>query len=144
MKVILLKDVAKIGRKNAIVEVPDGYARNQLIPKKLANPATPENLKAISHLHHQQQDKEKAQEENFFNLKNSLQNQIVTIKGLKSDNGHLFAAIKPEQIVAAAKELSIDIEPSFLKLKEPLKTTGQHHVTLSHGPYNAEFVINVE
>ena len=47
MKVILLQDVAKIGRRFDVITVPDGYGMNQLIPKGMAKPATPENLKAI-------------------------------------------------------------------------------------------------
>lgn len=144
MKVILLQDVAKIGKKHAIVEVPQGYGQNQLIPRGLAQPATPENLKLIERLQAEKGAKEGAIETKFFETKAALAGKSVTIKGLKHDHGHLFAAVKPEEIVKAALGEGIKIEPSMIKLSSPIKTAGEHEITLAHGSHQATFKINIE
>lgn len=143
MKVILLQDVARIGRKHAIVDVPDGYGQNQLIPKGLAKPATPENLKLATRLQAEKGAQAGAAEARFFATKKALADTIVPIQGRKHDHGHLFAAIKPEEIIAAAAAVGIDIEAAMLELPRPIKTTGQHPVTLVHGQHRAEFVIHI-
>lgn len=130
MKVILLQDVAKIGRKHSIVNVPDGYAQNQLIPNGKAKAATPENLKALEHQTATVTKSALAEEESFFALKALLQDKTIAIPGLKHDHGHLFAAVKPEAIVEAAKGNGIEIPVSFLEIKQPIKTTGEHVVEL--------------
>lgn len=130
MKVILLQDVAKIGRKHSIVNVPDGYAQNQLIPNGKAKPATPENLKALKHQTAIVTKSALAEEERFFAIKAALNGKKLTLSNLKNDNGHLFAAIKPEAIALAAKAHGIEIPVSFLEIRRPIKTTGEHSVDL--------------
>lgn len=144
MKVILLQDVAKIGRKHTVVNVPDGYGQNQLIPKGLAKPATPENLKAIERLQAERGAKADAIATRFFATKQALEGQAVVLKGRKSDNGHLFAAVKPEEIVAAAAAMGVSIDQGMIKLETPIKTTGEHAVTLAHQEHRAEFKLSIE
>ncbi len=144
MKVILLRDVAKIGKRHSITEVPDGYAQNQLIPKGLAKPATPENLKNISNFHKQAENKEKATEELFFATKKKLEEVVIKISGLKNDNGHLFAALKPEIIIEAAQKQDIDIDPKMLKIQDQIKTTGEHQVELIYGKNKGIILISIE
>ncbi len=144
MKVILLQDVAKIGRKHEIVAVPDGYAQNQLIPKGAAAPATPENLKAVERLKAGREAENRQTEERFFKAKEALKDRTIAIRGLKSDNGHLFAALRPEMIAAAAKADGFDLDPALILLPSAIKTTGTHEVGLQHGSHRAAFVINIE
>jgi large subunit ribosomal protein L9 len=144
MKVILLKDVAKIGLKHTIVDVPDGYGQNQLIPKGLAKPATPENLKMVERLKEEAGAKESAVEKKFFDTKKALEEKVISLKGRKHDHGHLFAAIRPEEIVAAAKAASIDMDPKMVRLDQPIKMTGEHEVKLVHGGHEARFVISID
>lgn len=144
MKVILLQDVAKIGRKHTIVNVPDGYGQNQLIPKGLAKPATPENIKAVERIKAEKGAKEDAALTRFFETKKALEGKTVDLKGRRSDNGHLFAAVKPEEIVEAAKEAGVSLEKGMLKLTTPIKTTGLHLVEISHQGHKAEFKLNIE
>lgn len=144
MKVILLQDVAKIGRKHAVVDVPAGYAQNQLIPKGRAKPATPANLKAAERLTAERHANESAAETKFFAAKQALEGKTVVVRGLKSDRGHLFAAVKPEAIIAAAKEDGIDIVPAMLALPGVIKTTGEHEAELAHGRHRFSFKVIVE
>lgn len=144
MKVILLKDVAKIGRKHTIVEVPDGYARNQLIPKGMAKLATDANLKDIQHVKAGKDAAAKNIEDRFFQIREVLKDKVIQIKGLKSDKGHLFAALKVELIQSSAKEQGVEIDPGMIKLNAAIKQTGEHQIELSHGNHKATFTINVE
>lgn len=144
MKVVLMQDVAKIGRKHAVVEVPAGYAQNQLIPKGLAKPATPENLKAVNQINANAAAANEASLKAFIDTKHQLQEAPVTIRGQKSDNGHLFAALKPALIVAAAAEQGIKLEPTWINLDQPIKTAGPHEIKMSHQNQQASFTINIE
>lgn len=143
MKVILLQDVAKIGRKHAIVNVPDGYGQNQLIPKGLAKPATPENLKLIERAQASKTAAASATEAKFFATKRALEGQTIVLSGRKHNNGHLFAAIKPEEVVAAAAAAGIEIDPAMIKIDTIIKTVGEHSIGLVHGSHRSEFVINI-
>jgi len=144
MKVILLRDVAKIGRKGEIVNVPDGYAQNQLIPKGQAKPATTENLKAALRINKNAQKAESEAETRFFALKTALNGQTITISDLKNDNGHLFAAIKPEMIIEAAKVVGHQLAPFTIEIGEAIKTTGQHSVLVVFKNHRFPVNINVE
>lgn len=143
MKVILLQDVAKIGRKNSVVEVPGGYAQNQLIPKGWAKPATTENLKSIKNLQSIKAASNEKAEETFFEIKKKLEEKPITISGLKSDKGHLFAAVKVEKIIEAAKEVGIEIPASMVSIDTPIKSVGEHAVTLKEGKHKAVIIIKI-
>ncbi len=143
MKVILIQDVAKIGRKHEVVNVPDGYGLNQLIPKGLAKPATKDNLKQIEQLQAEKGVKQGALTERFFAAKKALAESTVVLKNHKNDKGHLFAAIKPEEIVVALSGQGIVVEKSMIKIATPIKTTGEHEVELIQGENHTTFKINV-
>lgn len=144
MKVILLQDVAKIGRKGAVVEVPDGQAQNMLIPRKMAKPATAENLKAAVHVAASRETEAAKAEEKFFAIRKALAGQAVVLPGRKNDNGHLFAAIKPEEITEAANKAGIPLEKEMVIIETPIKTTGEHRAVLARGTHHADFIIKVE
>ncbi len=143
MKVILLQDVAKIGRKNSVVDVPAGYAQNQLIPKGWAKIATLENLKSIKNLQSIKAASHEKAEERFFEIKKKLEENPITISDLKSDKGHLFAAVKIEKIVETAKTLGIEIPPSMISIDTPIKSVGEHKVTLREGKHSAQIIIKI-
>lgn len=144
MKIILLRDVAKLGKKNEIVNVHDGLAMNKLLPKGDAKPATPENLKAILHIQAGKSAVAGAEETRFFATKSELKDKTIDVNGLKNDNGHLFAALKTEQIVLSAKEAGVEINQQWIKIVNPIKTTGTHLVGLEYGKHKAEFSVDVK
>ena len=133
MRVILLQDVAKTGHKLEIVEVPNGYALNQLIPKGMAKPATPENLKALK------QDMEKAEadkassQDAFLKVKEAIADQAIKVKVEANEEGHLFAALKAEQIVAEMIKLAPETTANMVVIDEPIKSLGEHTVNLVWG-----------
>lgn len=144
MKVILMQDVAKIGRRHQVVEVPDGYGQNQLIPKGWAKPATPQNLKEVQKIKAGNEAVAMKNEEKFFKAVELLKGKVVNIKGQKSDNGHLFAAIKADLIKEAMGSEGIAVDSNMIKIHSPIKTTGNHSISLVLGQHQADVIINIE
>ncbi len=143
MKVILLKDVAKIGRKSAVVEVPDGYALNKLIPSKMAEPATPVNLKKIEKLQSDIASSKEADATHFASAKKALTENVVKIPMEVNEKGHSFKALSESEIVAVAKEIGIMIDPTMILIAKPIKEVGEHEVQLSLGANKATIIIEV-
>lgn len=143
MKVILLQDVAKIGRKHEIVNVPDGYGQNQLIPKGWAKPATKDNLKQIEQLQAEKGVKQGAAAERFLTAKKFLSETVLVLKDHKHDKGHLFAAVKPDEIVAAALAEGLVLDKGMIRITNTIKTTGEHEIELVQGEHSATFKISV-
>jgi len=143
MKVILLQDVAKIGRRNEVVDVPNGYAMNQLIPSKKAEPATPANMKKISKVHADMAANASNMEAVFTAAKEAFAAEPLHIPAEMNEKEHLFQAINDADVVAAAKAKGIAITPAMIAFPEVVKAAGEHTVTLQHGGHSAQFTINV-
>ncbi len=143
MKVILVRDVAKIGRRNQIVEVPDGYAQNQLIPKKWALPATPHNLKRVEALHAGVAASKDAKEGQFLASVEKLKGAALSIKADANDQGHLFKAIHEKDIVEAAKVAGITLDVTAIKIPALIKSVGDHEVNLVHGTHTVPCIIKI-
>ena len=143
MKVILLQDVAKIGRRNEVVDVPNGYAMNQLIPSKKAEPATPANMKKISKVHADMAANASNMEVVFNTAKEALAAETLEIPAEMNEQEHLFQAVNDADVVAAAEAKGIAITSSMVGFPEVVKSSGEHTVTLQHGAHSAPFTINV-
>ncbi len=145
MKVILLKDVAKIGKRGSIVEVPDGYAHNKLLPHKMAKPATKENVRVIEHdAQVQEQGKEKSLSD-FREMIAFLEMNPVTITRPASKEGHLFEAVKLEAIADAVTSLTgKTLTAKQIKASAPLKSVGVHTLTLTHYDLKADCVVHIK
>lgn len=127
MKVILLKDIPKIGRRNAIVDVNEGYARNFLIPKRFAEIATD---KAIAHLNHIAElarvDRD-IEDSLLKKVLSDLSSKDLVIEEKANEAGHLFKGINQILIAEALnKEFRVNIDPKYIKLDKPLKTVGDY------------------
>lgn len=145
MKVILLQDVAKIGRKHAVVEVPDGYGLNQLIPRKMAKPATPENLKAALHEADIKQTSAATSLEKYKNTKAALNGKVISILAPnKNKQGHLFAAIQKGQVIEALQKAGVVVDPMMVELPRAIKESGEHEINLKYGNEHSTFIIKVE
>ena len=131
MKVVLLTDVKGHGKKGDVVEASDGYARNFLIPKKMAEVATNDVLNNIKGKNeaaafHKQQEIEKAQE-----TAKSLDGAKVMLKGKAGDNGKLFGKITNQDVADAVKyQLHHVIDKRKVILPEGIKTIGETSVVL--------------
>lgn len=143
MKVILLKDVAKIGLKGSVVEVPTGYAQNKLIPNRMAAPATPANLKQAQKLQAETEAAAGAIVEKFTAAAEALKEKPLTIAAEANEQSHLFQAIHEKDIAQAAKEAGVQLDVSFIKIVEPIKSLGTHTVSLVHKDHQAELVVEI-
>lgn len=143
MKIILLQDVAKIGRRFDVVEVPDGYALNQLIPKHMAEPATPANLKRVEKMNKDKAADASQSTEEFQAAVAELKDKKLEIKTEINDQDHLFKAISVEEVVAAAKEAGVSLDASLVQFAEPIKEAGEHAVALKHGDVETSITILV-
>lgn len=144
MKVILLKDVAKIGRRFEVVVVPDGFALNKLIPKNMAKAATPENLKRIQNLSSKMEHDKKVESAAFIEAVKTLKEVQVPVAVDANPEGTMFQALKADAIVAAVAEatsLTIDVED--LVMETPIKSLGEHVVKLVSGDVHGELTLHV-
>jgi large subunit ribosomal protein L9 len=145
MKIILLKDVAKLGRKYDTKTVSDGHAINLLIPQGLAIAATPDAVKRVENLKAAAEGERKIQEELLVKNIEGLKNVTLTITGKANDKGHLFAGLHKEVIAAEIeKQTRLVVEPSFIQLEHPLKTVGEHVIEVSAGGKNAKLKVVIE
>ncbi len=127
MKIILLKDVPKVGRKYDTKEVSEGYAANLLIPRGLAVAATPSAVKAIAVEKSKIEGEKKVHEELLAKNLEALDGKTITIKEKLNEKGHLFAAIhKPEVMAAIESQVRVQINPENLIMEKPLKEGGDH------------------
>ncbi len=110
MQIILIQDVEKLGQKDDIITVKDGYARNYLIPKKMAIIASPSALKVIAENKRQQAHKEAKLKGNAESLATSLGNLKLTIGVKASTTGKIFGSVTPLMISEAINKNGYEIE----------------------------------
>lgn len=131
MKIVLLKDLHKVGRKYDVVEVADGYALNSLIPAKAAEAATPSAVARYTKLRDVEVAARQALEGEVVAKIDSITGKTYEITAKANEQGHLFASIHKDEIIAAVKEQAgINLDPSYLHLDGALKQIGTHEVPL--------------
>lgn len=127
MKIILLEDVKSLGKKDEIVNVNDGYARNFILPKKLGLEATPANLNALKL---QKANEKKLEEERYqeaLATKAKIEAMKVEIKVKVGDNGKLFGAISSKEVAAeVSAKYGIEIDKKKLQLADGMKNLGEY------------------
>lgn len=144
MKVILLKDVKGSGKCGEIINVSDGYARNFLFPKGLAQVADAQNLNAARIRQGAEQHKKDVAKKNAHDLADSMSGLTVKIYAKAGENGKLFGSITVQEIVDALKEqYGIDVDKKKIRVKEPIKTLGLSEVS-AHMYEDADAKFRVE
>ncbi len=145
MKVILLEDVKSLGKKDEIVNVSDGYARNMIFPKKLGVEATSKNLNDLK-LRNQHADK--VAQENYeaaLALADELKDKKVVVKMKGGEGGRTFGSVSTKEIAAAAKEqIGLELDKKKMQLSEPIKTFGMTEVPIKlHPKVIGKFTVHV-
>lgn len=134
MKVILQQDVRDHGKKGQLVEVSDGYARNFLIPRKLAVPATPENINNLKIQEAARQKKLEAEKAEARAIAEKLESLVVKVRAKAGSAGKLFGAVTSKEISEALQEQhGIIIEKNKIVLDEHIKTFGSYDVKCKLG-----------
>ncbi|MCF7878514.1 MAG: 50S ribosomal protein L9 [Candidatus Omnitrophica bacterium] len=129
MKIILLKNMENLGKEGDLAEVKDGYGRNYLIPKKIALPVTPGNLKKVDQLKAERAKKEKKKEESLANLSNKIEGLSLTITTEAKDDDTLYGNIGQAQILKLLKEKEeIELPKDKISLENPIDKLGAYKV----------------
>ncbi len=145
MKVILLKDVKKIGKRYDTKDVSDGYALNLLIPQGLAISATKDAVKRIDVMKSRIAAEDKVQEELLANNIKAIGDIVLDIKGKANEKGHLFAGLHNEAIATElSKQAHIQVDPTFIQLENPIKEVGEYTVEVKAGGKSAKFKLVVK
>ena len=133
MKVILQQDVRGKGKKGQMIEVSDGYARNFLLPKKLAVPATTDNINTMHQMEKARREKEAQERAAALELAGKLKEMPVHVKAKAGAGGRLFGSVTTKEISAALKEqYGCDIPKTSLQA-EPIKAFGGYQVKAKLG-----------
>lgn len=135
MKVILLENVKKKGKKGDVVNVPDGYAKNFLFPKNLAKEATSQSLTELfneksSNEHKKELEKSKAEE-----IAEIIKEKIIKITSKAGKNGKLFGSVTTKDIVNKIKEVfDVDIDKHKIVLESDIKAFGTYRFSVKLYP----------
>ena len=145
MRIILLRNVPKLGKKYDIKDVADGYARNFLITRGLATYATRNAEAEAEKLRATLENRGEAQEALLEKELAELAGKTVSIKRPANDKGHLFSQIHPEDIAEViAHDIGITLKAEHLVLSEPIKTLGAHTVDIDVHGHRAAITLIVE
>ena len=146
MKVILMQDIKGTGKKDQVVEISDGYARNYLIPRKLAKPATAETLNAIEKSRDAEKHREEVRRQEAEARARELKGKVIQLEVRGGENGKLYGAITNDQIAAALKaQHGVEVDKRKLEQEEPIKTAGQSFVTLKlMAGISTRMIVNVK
>ena len=131
MKVILLQEVKKLGKKDDVLEVAEGYARNFLFAKKLAIPATAENMNVISQGKTAQTHREQRQKDEAQLLAAQLSKASIRLLVKTGEGGKIFGTITSKDIATALKDQhGLDIDKKKIEIKAPIKNIGTYTATI--------------
>ena len=140
MKVILLEDVKKVGKRGEIIEVSEAYGRNVLIKKGVGLEGTPQNLNNAKQKLGAQVDSDEATV-----LASQLSKVSITIPVKMGDGGRVFGSVTGKDISDALQaQVKVDVDKKKIDLKEPIKTLGTHEVLIRvHPEITAKITVEV-
>lgn len=144
MKIILLKDIPKVGKQHEIKEVSSGHAINLLIPRGDAIAATPEALKRTETMRTKSEAERKIREDLLVKNLKDLDGTTLTVSGKANDKGHLFAGLHKDEIVAELlKQTGLQINPDMIMLEHPVKEVGEHTIEVKAEGKSVKFKLVV-
>ena len=144
MKVIFLKDVAKVGQHGTMKDVADGYALNFLIPRGLAVQATPD--KVAAHLAKQKRGEEAraAEHKALEEAVHSVKGAHLEIQAKATEKGGLFKSITTTDIKKELQRvLHVNIPEEAIQLSKPIKETGEHTIHIAYGDVKVDIVVAI-
>ena len=143
MKVILQQDVRGQGKKGQMVEVSDGYARNFLLPKKLAVTATPESINTMKQQEKAKKAQMAAEKAEAEAVSKKLEGLMVKISAKAGEGGRLFGAVTAKEISEAlAAQHGLNIAKTKIVLEDPIKSCGSYSLKCKLG-HEVTGVVNV-
>jgi large subunit ribosomal protein L9 len=130
MEVILREDVEKVGHRGAVVKVADGYARNYLLPKRLAVPATAANKKIVDQEREAYLRREVKAKSDADQLGQMMANVVLTFRQRVGENNQLFGSVTAKDIADQLEAQKYHIDRRRVELESPIRTLGEHQVNL--------------
>lgn len=130
MEVILREDVEKLGSRGSVVKVANGYARNFLLPNRLAVAATESNKKIVEQERDAYLRREAKAQGDAEDLAKMMANITLTFRHRVGENEHLFGSVTAKDIADALEAQRFHIDRRKVHLDEPIRTLGQHKVSL--------------
>lgn len=130
MKVILLENIEKLGRQGEVVNVKRGFARNYLVPRNYAIYATPSNMKRLSAIQADLQEKEEKRLNELKMLAEKISSVKLAFVRKVDEQGSMFGSVSEVDIVQALKEQGIEISRAAVVLDKHIKTLGDHQVSI--------------
>jgi len=144
MEVILREDIDKLGSRGEVVKVAAGYARNFLLPKRLAFEATPSNRKIVEQERQAHLRKEAKQQDEAQDLAKLMAGTTITIAQKAGENDQLFGSVTAQDITNALAAQNYTIDRRKVQLEEPIKQLGEYKVPLRlHKDVTAEITVVV-
>ena len=146
MQVILKKDVSKIGKAGELLEVSDGYARNFLFPRNLAEEATAGKIADLNVRQQNRKAREDKEKQAAEEDKKLLQGKAVRVTASAGESGKLFGSITTVQIAEAlSAQYTIKVDKRDIKLTEPVKQPGNHAISVRlYTGVQADMILVVE
>jgi len=134
MKVILMQDIENLGKKGDVKVVSDGYARNFLLPRKLAKEFTKANVKLIEDEKRRQAIKIEKEKKEFLKIAEKIKNLSITISRNVGEENKMFGAVTSDDIAEALKQEGIEVDKRKIELAEPIKSLGAYDVEIKLHP----------
>ena len=146
MKVILTQDVRGQGKRGQMIEVSDGYARNFLLPRKLAQEATADNINTMRMNDKATQERQAKERAEALDLRNRMKDMTVVVTAKGGGAGRLFGSVTNTEVSEAlAKQAGVQLDKRKIILDEPIKSVGVYTVKCKVGyEINAELKIEVK
>ena len=130
MKVILKEDVQNLGQQGDVVEVKPGYARNYLMPQKLAILFTKQQKKSIEEAQIVEQRKLEREKDQLESVLKQVEDLNLSLKMQSEEDDKLFGSVTKLDIVKLLEENGITIDKKYIDLSSPIKTLGEHKVNI--------------
>ncbi len=131
MKVVLMQDVPKLGKKGQIVSVSDGYARNFLIPKGLVKEATPEVLKELERQKEEEKKRQEEQRRVSEELLSELHKHVFKIKAKAGEGGKLFGSLTNANVADEIERvIGREFDKRWIIIDSPIKSVGLYDVVV--------------
>ena len=146
MKVILLQDVKDIGKKDDIVNVSDGYARNFLFPRKVAMEATENAIKVVERKREAGRKREAEARAAAEEVAAKLKNKVVILKAKCGDKGRLYGSVTSQEVADAIKEgYGVELDKRKVEIKDAVRQLGDYEVILHIYPnVNSKMILRVK
>jgi large subunit ribosomal protein L9 len=128
MQIILQEDVEKVGTRGQVVEVAEGYARNFLLPRKLALEATPGNMKRLEKMRATFAKREATERDSAQKLAELLAGVAITLARKAGENDQLFGSVTSTDVAEALAAQGYNIDKRKIQLDEPIKLVGEYQI----------------